>query len=152
MLTDFPLDERLQKALAELSFETATEVQSETIPLALAGKDLLVSAETGSGKTLAFLMPTFQRLLEDEAEGQGVRALILAPTRELARQILRQAKRLAAHTPLKASLIMGGEDFKYQQVMLERKPDILVATAGRCLLYTSPSPRDLSTSRMPSSA
>ena len=145
MLTDFPLDERLQKALAELSFDHETEVQAETIPLALDGKDLLVSAETGSGKTLAFLLPTFQRLLSKEvAEGQGIRALVLVPTRELARQILRQAKRLVAHSPLKASLIMGGEDFKYQQVILERKPDILVATPGRLMEHIANDSVDLS--------
>ena len=145
MLTDFALDERLQKALAELSFETATEVQAQTIPLALAAKDLLVSSETGSGKTLAFLLPIFQRLLEQEvAQEPAIGALVLAPTRELARQILRQAKRLAAHTPLKASLVMGGEDFKYQQLMLERKPDILVATPGRLMEHVANDSVDLS--------
>ena len=131
MLTDYPLDERLQKALTELSFDIATEVQEATMPLALSGKDLLVNAETGSGKTIAFLMPTFQRLLTEE--GGNISALILAPTRDLARQILRQAKRLTLHTPLKVNLIIGGEDFKYQQMILERQPDVLVATPGRLI-------------------
>ena len=80
------LEAPLLKAINTMGFETPTPVQSKAIPLALEYKDLLVSAETGSGKTAAFLLPTIQNLLSVHSDAIGTRALILAPTRELAQQ------------------------------------------------------------------
>ncbi|CAG1023030.1 partial ATP-dependent RNA helicase SrmB, partial [Patescibacteria group bacterium] len=128
----FPLDTALLQAVQDLGFTTPTQVQQQAIPEALTGKDLLVSAKTGSGKTAAFLLPMLQRLL-DSPDQHGTRALILVPTRELARQIFGQCQQLAAHTSLSVGLITGGEDFKRQQKALHKATDIIVATVGRLL-------------------
>jgi len=128
-----PLNERLLKALAKLDFEKPTPVQEQSIPPALAGKDLLVSAETGSGKTAAFLLPTLQKLLAKDAPNTGTRALILVPTRELARQVSKECQALASFTNLKVGLIIGREDFKYQKTMFRKNPEIIVATPGRLM-------------------
>jgi superfamily II DNA/RNA helicase len=90
-----------------------------------------VSAETGSGKTAAFLLPTLQRLLDKPTTLFGTRALILSPTRELARQSYEQCLQLTEFTDLKTGLIIGGEDFKKQQGLLRRNMDIIIATPGR---------------------
>ncbi|SDR98838.1 Superfamily II DNA and RNA helicase [Halopseudomonas xinjiangensis] len=133
MFTDLQLHERLLKALTELSFDTPTPVQEQTIPPAIEGKDLYVIAQTGSGKTAAYVLPILHRLLEDETRSTGPRALILSPTRELARQILQDVQNLARFTFLKAELIIGGEDFKVQAAKMRKNPDVLIATPGRTL-------------------
>ena len=142
MFSDLSLHERLLKTLVEKKFQQPTQVQQQVIPPALAGKDLLVGAETGSGKTLAFLLPMLDRFLRQPAPHAGTRALILAPTRELARQVFKQCKQFMKSTRLQAGLIMGGETFKYQRAMLRKNPEVIIATPGRllehfCLLYTS---------------
>ncbi|MEZ5525014.1 MAG: DEAD/DEAH box helicase [Pseudomonadales bacterium] len=128
-----PLQERLLKALEKLGFETPTPVQAQSIPPALAGKDLLVNAETGSGKTAAFLLPLLNKLLASDAPNTGTRALILVPTRELARQVLKQCEALASFTPLKTGLIIGRENFQIQKALFRKNPEILVATPGRLM-------------------
>lgn len=128
----FALDPKLLQAIQDLGFTTPTPVQQHAIPEALTGKDLLVSAKTGSGKTAAFLLPMLQRLLHSDAQ-TGTRALILVPTRELARQIFSQCELLTAHTDLTVGLITGGEDFKRQEKALNKDTDIIVATVGRLL-------------------
>jgi len=128
-----PLNERLLKALDKLGFDKPTPVQEQSIPTALAGKDLLVSAETGSGKTAAFLLPTLHKLLAKDAPNTGTRALILVPTRELARQVSKECQALASFTSLKVGLIIGREDFKYQKTMFRKNPEIIVATPGRLM-------------------
>ncbi len=133
MFTEFNLHERLLKGLAELNFSAPTDVQRATIPPALAGKDLYVIAQTGSGKTAAFVLPILNRLLEEETQPTAPRALILSPTRELARQIQQDIQALARFTFLKAELVIGGEDFKVQAAKLRKNPDIIVATPGRAL-------------------
>ena len=133
MFSDLPLHERLQKALAELKLEQPTEVQQQAIPRALAGKDLLISAQTGSGKTAAYLLPMLDRYLNQEAPNSGARGLVLLPTRELARQVFKQFKQLASFTRLQASLITGGDDFKYQRSVLRKNPEVIIATPGRLL-------------------
>jgi len=125
------LDKALQDAIAKMGFSQPTPVQQHAITPALAGKDLLVSAETGSGKTAAFLLPTFQNLLNKPTSLFGTRALILTPTRELASQIYQQCLQLAEFTGLKIGLITGGEDFKQQQGVLRRNADVIIATPGR---------------------
>lgn len=133
MFSKLSLDERLIRALTDLGFEQPTSVQSQSIPVALEGRDLLVSAETGSGKTAAYLLPTLNRLLTTEAPNSGLRALILVPTRELARQIFKQSKALSRYTRLQTTLVTGGEAFKYQRAMIRKNPELIVATPGRLL-------------------
>jgi superfamily II DNA/RNA helicase len=129
LLSNLPLHSALLDAAAKLGYETATPVQAQAIPVILNEQDVLVSAATGSGKTAAFLLPTLQRLLN--TPHTGFRALILAPTRELAQQLADQCQQLAQFTALKTGLITGGADFKKQQQHLLRKTDIIIATPGR---------------------
>lgn len=125
---------QLLAAIEKLAYQEATPVQAAAIPLALADKDLLVSAQTGSGKTAAFLLPCLEKLLNSSSEKKyGTQMLILAPTRELARQITSVCQQLIDGTALEIGLITGSEDFKKQQALLRRNPDILVATPGRLL-------------------
>ena len=127
------LAEPLLMAVSKLGFEQPTAVQQQAIPLALEHKDLLVSAETGSGKTAAFLLPTLHHLLTLPSRKFGIRALILAPTRELAQQTFKQCQQLVEFTELKAGLITGGDDFRLQQNMLRKNTEIVIATPGRLL-------------------
>lgn len=130
---DFDLDDELLDILAQLGFEHPTAVQRQAIPVALTGQDLLVSAATGSGKTLAFLLPSLQRLLDSNRPTSAIGILILAPTRELAKQIFEQCRQLNPMTGLTAALVTGGEDFKRQHAALQRHADIIIATPGRLL-------------------
>ncbi len=138
--TDTPLSfsrlslaEPLLRAVKKLGFEQPTPVQQQAIPLALVHKDLLVSAETGSGKTAAFLLPTLHHLLTLSSGKPGTRALILAPTRELAQQIFKQCQQLIEFTDLTVGIITGGDDFRLQQNMLRRNTELVIATPGRVL-------------------
>lgn len=133
MFAELGLHERLIRALTELEFIEPTEVQKQAIPVALAGRDLRATAQTGSGKTAAFVLPILQYLLSQEDDTPATRALIIVPTRELARQILEDIERFARYTFLKATLLIGGEGFKEQAAELRRVPEILVATPGRLL-------------------
>lgn len=122
----------LLKVLDEQELALPTEVQAQTIPAVLASKNLLVSAKTGSGKTVAFLLPILQQLLTRPALNTATtRVLILSPTRELARQILKTAQLFARLTSIRVGMIAGGEELKYQKAMLRKNPEILVATPGR---------------------
>ncbi len=108
-----------------------TEVQSAAMPPALAGKDLIVNARTGSGKTLAYVVPLLQQILDNPQS--LTQALILAPTRDLCRQINKQCTLLAQYTDIKTAVIIGGEDPKHQIKALQAYPDIVIATPGRLL-------------------
>ena len=131
MFSSLLLDEPLFAALEFLGFEEMTEVQQAAIPQALEGKDLIVNAKTGSGKTVSYVLPLLQQILDNP---QSVsQALILAPTRELCRQISKQCTLLAKYTEIKATIIIGGEDPKYQIQALQQYPEIVVATPGRLL-------------------
>ncbi len=127
------LHKELLDALAKLNFQQTTAVQAATMPLVLAGKDLLVSAETGSGKTAAFLLPCLQKILHEAIKKRAIEILILAPTRELAQQIYGECQKLTEFTTLQTGLIIGSEDFKPQQQLLRQKPSVVVATPGRLL-------------------
>jgi len=131
LLTDLPLNPKLFKALEKLGFTEATEVQAQAIPVALTGKDLMVSAKTGSGKTAAFVLPLLDKLLATQAPKSGTRALILLPTRELALQTQKMFEKLAAFTPIKCGLIIGGEAFKHQIASIRKNPEVMIATPGR---------------------
>ena len=108
-----------------------TEVQSAAMPPALSGKDLIVNARTGSGKTLAYVVPLLQQILDNPQS--LTQAIILAPTRDLCRQINKQCTLLAQYTDIKTAVIIGGEDPKHQIKALQAYPDIVIATPGRLL-------------------
>ena len=121
----------LLKAIRELGFTRPTPIQAEAIPPALAGRDLLACAMTGSGKTAAFLLPILHRLI---GERRGTtRALVLAPTRELAAQILQDLNDLAIHTPVTGAAIFGGVGMGPQEHAFRSAVDVLIATPGRLL-------------------
>jgi ATP-dependent RNA helicase RhlE len=97
------------KGVKELGFTRPTPIQSDAIPAAMTGRDVLACAMTGSGKTMAFLLPILHRLLEQRRRGtRGTRALIVTPTRELAAQILEELNAVAVHSPITAAAIFGG--------------------------------------------
>lgn len=108
-----------------------TEVQSAAMPIALEGRDMIVNARTGSGKTLAYVVPVLQQILDNPQS--LTQAIILAPTRDLCRQINKQCTLLAQFTDISTAIIIGGEDPKHQIKALEKYPDIIIATPGRLL-------------------
>ena len=133
------LDKRLAAGLADLGFEGTRPVQGAVIPLALAGHDVVACAETGTGKTLAFAAPILQRLLReqphygDPAREAYTRALILAPTRELAVQIEDTLAGLTYHSPCTTAPVFGGVEMGPQERALKAGVDIIVATPGRLM-------------------
>ena len=127
----------VQKGLESAGFTHATPIQSLTLPFALEGTDVAGQAQTGTGKTAAFLLTIFQRLIESprEAAGSNPRALVLAPTRELALQIHKDALLLGGDTGLRFGLAYGGVDYDKQRKVLEEGVDILIGTPGRIIDY-----------------
>lgn len=132
---DFSFDETLRQALAAQKFHQPTPVQSRAIPAALEGRDILASAQTGSGKTAAFVLPMLQRLSVERVrpERGRPRALILAPTRELAGQINEVITAFSRNLRLSSAVIYGGVGKGAQIQALRRGVDIVVATPGRLL-------------------
>jgi ATP-dependent RNA helicase RhlE len=129
--TSFDLHPHLLRALDDLSFAVPTPIQKEAIPPVMAGRDMLATAVTGSGKTAAFLLPILHRLI---GRPRGTtRALILAPTRELAAQIDEHRRQLARHTGIGGGAVFGGVGMDPQTQAFRRGADILVATPGRLL-------------------
>lgn len=144
VLEDLALDRSLQLALEDLGFGKPTAVQQDVIPLALSGSDLRVSAPTGSGKTLAYLLPGLQRLLQAPLPTDGgTLLLVLVPTRELARQVLKTARQLLGKSTLRADALTGGADFKYQKSLLRKNPEVVIATPGRLLEHCEHGSADL---------
>ncbi|MFK7975117.1 MAG: DEAD/DEAH box helicase [Halioglobus sp.] len=134
MFAEIPFERSLRLGLDALEFAEPTPVQAAVVPIALQGRDIQVSAETGSGKTFAYLLPLVQNILmSTAAQQEGTLALVLVPTRELARQVLKQTRHLLMKTNLTAAGITGGADFKYQKALLRKDPEIVVATPGRWL-------------------
>jgi ATP-dependent RNA helicase RhlE len=133
------LSPTLLRALTDQGFDMPTPVQAQAIPLVLAGRDVLASAETGSGKTVAFCLPVLQALAQTPAATAGrqrrARALILVPTRELAVQIGEVARQLARHeaVALKVTVVFGGVSINPQMMGLRGGADLVVATPGRLL-------------------
>lgn len=129
---DLGLDNRLLKTLKHFDFKQATEIQQRAIPVAIAGKDLLASSKTGSGKTLAFVLPMLHKSLKNKAfSAKDPRGLILAPTRELAKQVYSELRSMLSGLSYEATLIVGGENFNDQVKALRRYPKFIVATPGR---------------------
>jgi ATP-dependent RNA helicase RhlE len=129
--TDFKLHPALVKGIKELGFVRPTPIQEEAIPPAMEGRDVLACAQTGSGKTAAFLLPILNKLI-DKPRGT-TRALVLAPTRELAAQILADLNDLAVHTPITGAAVYGGVGMGPQEHAFRSGVDVLVATPGRLL-------------------
>lgn len=133
---DLQLNKPILKAVAESGYDTPTLVQEQTIPLVLAKKDVIASAQTGTGKTAAFALPILQLLYDHQdavKKGKKVRALIISPTRELAIQISQNFKTYGAHTNLKSMVIFGGASIDPQIELLKKGVDIVIATPGRLL-------------------
>ena len=129
--TALKLHPSLLRGLKELGFARPTPIQAEAIPPGLAGRDLLACAATGSGKTAAFLLPILHRLI-DKPRGT-TRALVLAPTRELAAQILENLNDLAVHTPITGAAVFGGVGMGPQEHAFRSGVDVIIATPGRLL-------------------
>ncbi len=133
---EFDIPDEIRRGLADLNFERCTLVQSEVLPVSLAGGDVAAQAQTGTGKTAAYLVTVFTRLLENRAEDRPrPRALIVGPTRELVVQIAADAHKIAAHTDLKIEAVFGGMDYREQRAELARGVDLLIGTPGRLLDY-----------------
>ncbi|MBY5993218.1 ATP-dependent RNA helicase RhlB [Ferrimonas balearica] len=136
---DFPLAPQVVEALDSAGFTHCTPIQALTLPILLSGKDIAGQAQTGTGKTLAFLVATFNELLNKPApeahDGKSPRALIMAPTRELAIQIFKDAEPLSQTTGLKLGLAYGGEGYDSQRQTIEAGIDILIGTTGRLIDY-----------------
>ncbi|WP_018861199.1 MULTISPECIES: ATP-dependent RNA helicase RhlB [unclassified Thioalkalivibrio] len=133
------LPEAVQAGIRATGFETCTPIQALTLPIALDGRDVAGQAQTGTGKTAAFLIATFNRLLRQapapDRRATDVRALIVAPTRELAIQIHKDAEMLGRETGLKLALAYGGTGYDSQREQLEAGADILIGTPGRIIDY-----------------
>uniref|UniRef100_A0AAA9SP00 ATP-dependent RNA helicase n=1 Tax=Bos taurus TaxID=9913 RepID=A0AAA9SP00_BOVIN len=133
--SDFPLSKKTLKGLQEAQYRLVTEIQKQTIGLALQGKDVLGAAKTGSGKTLAFLVPVLEalyRLQWTSADGLGV--LIISPTRELAYQTFEVLRKVGKNHDFSAGLIIGGKDLKHEAERINNI-NILVCTPGRLLQH-----------------
>mgnify|MGYP003630198749 FL=1 len=129
------LPSELVKKLAEMGLKDPTPIQRQAIPHALNGRDVMGLAQTGTGKTAAFGVPLVAQMLQmtGRPNPRTVRGLVLAPTRELANQIMENLKGFCAGTPLKAQMVVGGMSINPQIKRLERGVDLLVATPGRLL-------------------
>jgi ATP-dependent RNA helicase RhlB len=138
---DLSLSDEVMHAIYDLGFTYCTPIQEETLPIAMQGIDVIGQAQTGTGKSAAFLLALIYRLLNnplDEQFASEPRALIIAPTRELAMQIGKDAKSLSKHTKLNVLTIMGGMDYEEQREHLRNyNVDILVATPGRLIDFMS---------------
>jgi ATP-dependent RNA helicase RhlE len=134
---DLALDPRLLSGIRDLGWDATRPVQSGVIPFALAGQDVIACAETGTGKTAAFLVPILQHFLTGtpahEPHRPGTKALVLAPTRELAVQIEDQVQGLTYHTTISSIAVYGGVPMDAQERALRAGVDIIVATPGRLM-------------------
>jgi len=136
LFKDLNLIEPILRALNTEGYSTPTPIQEQSIPVALAGRDLLGCAQTGTGKTAAFAIPILQHLYAEKSNGQrtkGIRALILTPTRELAIQIDESIAAYGRHLGLKHLVVFGGVSQHPQTAALRSGTDILIATPGRLL-------------------
>ncbi len=133
-----PLDAKLLRAVADQGYATMTPIQGKAIPIVLSGRDVMGAAQTGTGKTAAFSIPLLQKMLQHENASASparhpVRALCLAPTRELADQVAANVKAYAKHTQLRVAVVFGGVDMKPQTAELKGGVEVLIATPGRLL-------------------
>jgi ATP-dependent RNA helicase RhlB len=132
------LPPELLAGIESAGFEYCTPIQAATLPRALEGRDVAGQAQTGTGKTAAFLLATLNRLLTsttDDYDGKNPRAIMLAPTRELAIQIFEDAKVLGSGTDFRIQVVFGGADYDKQRERLENGVDVLIGTPGRFIDY-----------------
>jgi ATP-dependent RNA helicase RhlE len=129
--TKFGLHPDLLKGIHEMGFSRPTPIQSDSIPPAMEGRDLLACAMTGSGKTAAFLLPIMHRLMARPR--RTTRALVITPTRELAAQIDEHLRQLGVHTPISGAAVFGGVGMGPQEHAFRSGVDVIVATPGRLL-------------------
>src|SRR6478672_6116731 len=132
------LDAKLLRAVADSGYLVMTPIQAKAIPIVLAGRDVMGAAQTGTGKTAAFSIPLLQKMLRHENASMSparhpVRALVLAPTRELADQVANNVKAYSKHTLLRSAVVFGGIDMKPQTAELKAGVEVLIATPGRLL-------------------
>ena len=129
------LDPAILRALQSAGYDSPTPVQAQAVPAALAGCDLMASAQTGSGKTAAFLLPALQKMIRrSDKPGKGPRVLVLTPTRELAMQVEKNAQLYAQNMKwLRSATLVGGAGFGFQIKALSRPIDLIVATPGRLM-------------------
>jgi ATP-dependent RNA helicase RhlB len=136
---DLELSAEIMEGVRRAGFQTCTPIQSQTLPLALAGRDVAGQAQTGTGKTAAFLIALFSHLSRHKPRNaghlDGPRALILAPTRELAVQIHADAMVLGAATGLRMVVVFGGADYDKQRDQVAAGVDVLIGTPGRLIDY-----------------
>ena len=133
---DLALDKRVQFGVQHAGFEYCTPIQAMTLPVLLEGRDLAGKAQTGTGKTAAFLLAAFTKMLSTppaEVKNGRVRMLVLAPTRELAMQIHKDAENLGVFTGLTFRLVFGGMDYEKQRRSLDCPIDVLIGTPGRTI-------------------
>ena len=132
------LDDKLLRAVVDSGYTQMTPIQAKAIPIVLEGRDVMGAAQTGTGKTAAFTLPLLQKMLKHENSSASparhpVRALVLAPTRELADQVANNVKSYAKHTKLRSMVVFGGIDMKPQTAELKTGVEVLIATPGRLL-------------------
>ncbi|NWK55970.1 DEAD/DEAH box helicase [Verrucomicrobiaceae bacterium N1E253] len=140
----FNLSQALQKALTTQGYTSPTPIQEQAIPAILAGRDVIGGAQTGTGKTAAFALPVLQLLADRNRRTPQPKALVLAPTRELAAQVHDSFKTYGKHLPLRSACIFGGVGINPQTNILRRGVDILVACPGRLLDHANQGTVDLS--------
>jgi len=142
-----PLAPALMQGIVDAGFEYCTPIQAQTLPFSLAGRDIAGQAQTGTGKTAAFLVALYQSLLSRPADPTraptSVRALVVAPTRELAVQIHKDAAVLGRHTGLPLAVVFGGVDYDKQRRQLADGVDVLIGTPGRIIDYLKQGVYDL---------
>jgi ATP-dependent RNA helicase RhlB len=130
---------QVMQGIAETGFHYATPIQAQTLPFALAGRDVAGQAQTGTGKTAAFLIALYQKLLTTPVSPtlprNAIRAICIAPTRELAVQIFNDAEKLGRHTGLKLACVFGGVDYEKQRRQFDDGADVLIGTPGRIIDY-----------------
>ena len=131
--TDIALNNKLQKALDELDYKQATEVQQQAIPLILADNDVMARAKTGTGKTAGFALPILNKLIEHNTNAEFISVLVLAPTRELVQQIFSSFVKYGKYTEIKIAAAFGGVSINPQIRDIKTGVDILIATPGRLL-------------------
>jgi ATP-dependent RNA helicase RhlB len=141
--TEWNFDPRIQQGIADMGFEECTPVQAETFQLIMEGKDIQAQSQTGTGKTAAFMIGAFHLLLTDESL-KGRKVLVVAPTRELADQIEKEALALGKHLDFTIGSFYGGVGIKKQEDLLRNGVDIVIGTPGRLLDFSKSKKLDFS--------
>lgn len=135
---NFKLDTRVERGLEAAGYMKPTPIQDAAIPAALAGNDLIGTAQTGTGKTAAFVLPILHNLLKSgKKDSRGTRALIITPTRELADQINNVVNQLAKFTTIRSAAVYGGVNMQPQEMAFQRGVEVIVACPGRLLDHLS---------------